>query len=392
MNHSNKNSWCINAFHSISSANDGITRPCCMYKRVNEDRDSLPKLGEVPLLDHFNSEEFVELRKSLENGIRHPNCNRCWKEEDAGLESKRLRDNKKWDNTQSGLAYLDLSMGNTCNIKCRTCSPHASSQWSQEFFETKYINIVSKDEFFKKVRKYSKSYEDESIFWNDLEANLPNIKQFDFYGGEPFLSKKMWNILQKAVDTGRSKDIELHYATNGTMWPEQTKLWEHFKNVYVNFSIDGVNERFEYMRHPAVWEDVLSNMQNPAVFKSNMGPSWCVTLSTLNIFYLDEIIEEFNKLFKNRMGLYLNLVHWPDHFNISIMPDDVKKVVLDKLKSIPKEHSNQLSGIIGFIENGTYNETHWNTLLSEIRLTDNYRNQDYSKTFPEFANIIGYKK
>ena len=381
--------WCINAFHSLSSANDGITRPCCMYKRPT---DGTLKLGQTPLLDHFNSEEFIELRNALINDERHPNCHRCWQEEDAGRDSKRIRDNRKWNGTQQGLVYVDLSLGNTCNIKCRTCSPHASSQWSQELYDTKYIKIATKEEYFKEIRRYSKSYEDDSPFWNELEESLTTIRHLEFYGGEPLLSKKMWSILQKAVDLGYSKDIDLHYATNGTLWPEQTKLWENFKTVNLSFSVDGVDEQFEYMRYPAVWNEMLDNMNKAHLFKSNMKVNWCVTLSTLNIYYLKEIIDRHKKLFRNRVGLYLNLVHWPAHFNISTMPEDVKQVVLEKLRSIPKEYSNQLPGIIGFIENGIPDQDKWNKFLEEIRITDNYRNQDYAKTFPEFANIIGYTK
>lgn len=381
--------WCVNAFHSLSSTNEGITRPCCMYKRTGK---AELKLGDTPLLDHFNCKEFIELRDALTKGERHPNCYRCWQEEDAGRESKRIRDNKKWTGAEQGLVYVDLSMGNTCNIKCRTCSPHASSQWSQELYDTKYINIVSKEEYFKEIKKFSKSYDDESPFWKELENSLSTIRHLEFYGGEPLLSKKMWGILQKAVELGYSKDIELHYATNGTLWPEYTELWKNFKTVNLSFSIDGVGDRFEYMRYPAVWQEVLSNMNRPDVFQNNMKPSWCVTLSALNIFYLDEIIEEFNKHFRGRMGLYLNLVHWPDHFNISKLPNNVKKIVLDKLKSIPEHYSNQLSGIIGFVENGIPDQNNWDTFLKEVRLTDHYRNQDYSKTFPEFSKLIGYTR
>ena len=391
MNHTNKHTWCIDAFHGLSAVNDGRTRPCCMYKLPSQDSSKVMKLGQTPLLDHFNRQEFVELREALSNGIRHTGCDRCWQEEDAGRESKRLRDNKKWNN-QQGLVFVDLSLGNTCNIKCRTCSPHASSQWSQETYDTKYISIVPKDQYFKEIRKFSKSYEDDSPFWRELEDSLSTIRHLEFYGGEPLLSKKMWNILKQAVDLGYAGDIDLHYATNGTVWPEGVELWRHFKTVNVGFSIDGVDNRFEYMRYPAVWKEVLDNMKQPDVYRNNMRPSWCVTLSTLNIYYLDEIIDYFNINFKAKMGLYLNLVHWPDHFNINMMPDNIKKMVIDKLNSIPNEYSNQLPGIIKFIENGIPDQNKWDNFLNELRLTDNYRNQDYAKTFPEFAKIIGYSR
>jgi sulfatase maturation enzyme AslB (radical SAM superfamily) len=361
-----------------------------MFTRTPNGKES--KLGEVPLLDHFNGSEFVELRSALSQGIKHPGCNRCWKEEEAGRDSKRIRDNSNWSRDQQGLVYVELNMGNTCNIKCRTCAPHSSSQWAQELYDTKYVNVVSKEEYRKKIRTYSNSYDDDSTFWKELEDSLSTIKKIDFYGGEPLLSKKMWSVLKRTVELGYAKDMTLNYATNGTVWPVETEVWKHFKQVNLGFSIDGVGSRFEYMRHPAVWNDVLVNMSRPEVTYSNMRPFWCVTLSALNIFYLDEIINYFNARFRGSLTLYLNLVHWPEHFNISGMPDNVKKIVIDKLNTIPKSHSNQLSGIIKFIENGTPNTEQWDTLMNEIRLTDNYRNEDYATTFPEFAKIIGYTK
>ena len=388
MKHSD--TWCINAFHAISSSNDGKTRPCCMFTRTPNGKEL--KLGEVPLLEHFNGTEFIELRATLSQGIKHPGCTRCWKEEDAGRDSKRIRDNSNWSKQQHGLVYVELNMGNTCNIKCRTCAPHSSSQWAQELYDTKYVNVVSKEEYRKKIRTYSNSYDDDSTFWKELEDSLSTIKKIDFYGGEPLLSKKMWSVLNRTVELGYAKDMTLNYATNGTIWPKETEVWKHFKQVNLGFSIDGIGSKFEYMRHPAVWNEVLVNMKRPEITYSNMRPFWCVTLSALNIFYLDEIIDYFNKNFRGDLTLYLNLVHWPEHFNISYMPDDVKKIVVNKLNTIPKSYSNQLSGIIKFIENGTPNIEHWDTLMKEIRLADNYRGEDYAVTFPEFAKIIGYTK
>jgi len=378
---SHTNTWCVNAFRSLHGSNLGETRVCCMYRRQED--NSKYKFGHATIQQIFEQPEIQQLRKDFNMGIRSPGCIRCWEEEDAGRESKRIRDNKL--DRPGGLSYMELNLGNVCNLKCRTCGPHASSQWIKEAYDTKY-STVEWATYSKEVKKFSNSYDDDSPFWKDLELHLPTIKQFDFYGGEPFLSKKMWDILQTAVDLGYAKDMEIHYATNGTLWPKETEVWEHFKRVSVSFSIDGIDKQFEYMRYPAVWTEVVDNM-NKAV-----DASWCVTLSNLNIYYLDTIIEEHSKY---NMGLYLNLVHAPEHFNISNMPDDIKKEVLDKLNSIPKSYTHvwtQLPGVIGFIENGIPNDYHWSKFLEEIRTHDNYRQQNYAETFPEFASLIGYIK
>jgi len=78
-------------------------------------------------------------------------------------------------------------------------------------------------------------------FWDDIQQHLGTIKQFDFYGGEPFLSKKMWQLLKIAADSGVSKNIALHYNTNGTVWPTRDiESWKDFKSINLSFSIDGI--------------------------------------------------------------------------------------------------------------------------------------------------------
>jgi hypothetical protein len=400
MNPTNKNTWCINAFHSLSAGTGGDTRPCCAYKSLNKKKDLV--LGVDPLEEHLNKPEIIQLQKDLSNGIKHPGCRRCWQEEDAGHESKRIRDNKKYTGNEQGLVFFDMALGNQCNIRCRTCGPHASSQWIKEAFSTKYFKIASEEEYLKEVRKFSKSYEDDSPFWNDLEQRLEGIRILEFYGGEPLLSKKMWRILEICVEKGYAKNIEVHYATNGTLWPKQVELWKHFKHVDLAFSIDGLGEQFEYLRYMAQWSVFMENFKKALTFSPNVRLHWCVTVSNLNVYYLDSIIREYHENYakegeftKEGAGLYINILHAPKYFNIDIMPEEIKKQVINKLNKIPSRYSHawrQLPGIIRFMENGTPDSTEWDNFFKELRSTDTYRNQDFAETFPEFANLIGYKK
>ena len=65
------------------------------------------------------------------------------------------------------------------------------------------------------------------------------------------LIKRHFDILQTLVDKGRAKDISISYNTNGSIYPKDyIDLWKQFKSVQVFFSVDGVGERFNYIRHP----------------------------------------------------------------------------------------------------------------------------------------------
>ena len=313
----NKHTWCVNAEHSLTGGNSGTTKVCCMYKSAESSNITLRTHS---IQDNYNQEEVLELRSALGNGVQHPNCTACWQEENSGRESKRIRDNKKYlklSTPYEGLAKVELNLGNVCNIKCRTCNVYASSQWMREQFDLyekdKYINFK---EYADKHKVLHQTYDEDSPFWNDLIDNLSSIKQFDFYGGEPFMSNKMWHILDIAVEQGYAKDIELHYNTNGTLWPEdKVQLWKHFKEVNISFSIDGIGNQFEYMRHMAKWNMVKDNMAKARAIQQefkNMNISWCVTLSNLNIYNLPEVLDEFYANY-SYFGLYLNLVHIIQH-------------------------------------------------------------------------------
>ena len=399
INEQNKHSWCVNADHAMSANNNGTTKICCMIHNRE-----IMAVGSNTIEENFNKPKFIEIRQDLQNGKRHRDCRWCWEEEDAGRKSKRLRDNEKYishinagGETFTGLAKFELNLGNTCNLKCRTCAPHSSSQWMKEYYDVyEAQRYGSFKQYSNEMKKYHQTYDEDSPFWNDLVENLPTIRQFDFYGGEPFMSKKMWSVLETAVSLGYSKNIELHYATNGTHWPkEHIEIFRHFKHLNLNFSIDGIGKHFEYMRYPANWEEAQQNMEYAREFKRShhdMHLSWCSTLSTLNIYALPVLLEEFYKTYGNDFGLYLNLVHGPLHFNISRLHPDAKVKVIERLKSIDKKYSDvwfhYLPGIINFIEQGTYESEIWEIFLNSVQTHDAYRNQKYSETFPDFAEIL----
>lgn len=405
INDKNKHSWCVNAYHAISGMNDGTTKICCMHRPEEHDMT----LGNSSIESIMNKKEFKKIRKALQKGIRHEGCKLCWQEEDAGRQSKRLRDNERYEweinegriEPYKGLAKVELNLGNTCNLACRTCQATISSGWYKEEYEVYQKNPLDPNFTYKKfsdnLKKYNMTYADDSPFWQDIESHLPTIKQFDFYGGEPFMIKKQWKLLEKAVELGYAKDIELHYNTNGTHWPKEIELWKNFRSVNLSFSIDGVDEQLEYMRYPAKWNIVKQNIENALKLNKqngNMSISWCVTISNTNIFDLHTTVNYWEQHYPH-IGLYLNLVHNPRHFNISIMPDYAKKIAIQNIENnilkTNKKAWNYLNGIINFIKQGTPDDDLWNKFIEKIEIHDNYRKQSVKDTWPNLKVVLESK-
>ncbi len=396
-NENNSHSWCVNAFHAMSGNNDGTTKLCCMYKPDNSDSKLI--LGKQSIDDHFNSKVFEIVREDLLKGIRNKRCNYCWEEEDAGRKSKRMRDNEKYKSRQTpykNLAYFELNLGNNCNLSCRTCNPYISSGWMKEAYDTSRQTISYKD-FAEDFKKFHQSYDEDSPFWEDLKTKLPNIKQFDFYGGEPFMSKKMWEILKIAYEKDVSKEIELHYNTNGTHLPlNALQVWKYFKQVNISFSIDGIGNQFEYMRYPAKWNEVESNFEKFLQISEEFGNinlSWCITVSVANIYNVPEILDYYYSKYANKnVGMYLNLVHGPEHHNIKILPESIKNAVAQRLQKVPKEYKqawDHIPGVINFMNSGNSNQKEFIHFLKVTDTSDKYRKQNFKDTFKEYGVYFG---
>jgi len=394
---------CVNAEHCLHISTQGRAKPCCMY----EDDITKPS-GEAYNVTHdsldsiFNSEHLQQLRKNLRSGIKDPGCKKCWDEEAAGKRSKRIRDNdiQVFTGSKTGLKILDLNLGTLCNIKCRTCSPVCSTQWMKEWFaldEPRQQNPKKTWQEYVESRKVL-AFQDDSSFWQSLHDVAPNIEHLDFYGGEPFLIKKQWEFIRFCADNDLASTKSVHFNTNCTIWPGQhIQYLKKFKSLNLGLSIDGVGDHDHYLRYPTDWSVVDANvdkwyehcLENPTT-----SMTVCMTLSPMNIYYIDEIVDYVNsknvKFNSNILNIFLNLVHIPSHFNISKMPLYLKEAVLTKLEPLMTDPviSHQLDGVIQFIKNGESDLNNWENFKRHIVEKDQYRGQDFKVTFPEVYAIM----
>ena len=368
---------CINLEQGLRINTNGACTSCCLqtvnYKNENNETLNIRKntFDEI-----INSSSAKQIRENLKQGKRDINCRQCWSLEDAGLQSKRLLDNHH--RAGEGL-LLDLCMGTTCNIKCRTCGPESSAQWNKEYWDiNKSYNEISTYKDYKGFLKtFNDAFDEDSLVWKELENNKEDIRWIDMYGGEPMMMKKQWKFLEQLIEDNLAKNISLHYNTNGTIWDdEKYNILKEFKHISIDFSIDGIKDRYEFMRHPAVWEEVIQNMEtikNIKEFKCQIAH----TVSTLNVWYINEIYMWFKG-----WDIYLNMVHGPPEYNISNIPEDIKKVITEKI-GIKEKYQPVLDFMNSKISNFNFQ-----SFIDKTKQHDNYRGENYNAVFPEFSDVL----
>ena len=114
------------------------------------------------------------------------------------------------------------------------------------------------------------------------------------------------------------------------------------------------------------------------------------------MFIVSFIIKFFTSNYSD-ISVYLNLVHGPEHFNISLMPEPVKDAVREQLNDLKQKNwinddiAGQVDGIINFMYTRTSKEETWNTFLSALDLHDAYRKENYREIFPEYGKLVNAK-
>ena len=116
----------------------------------------LDELKETPAA-LFNTAILKTARQEMLNGKRPAECDYCWRIEDnknKSLSDRHLKSTEEWAITEydnivnsSGNeffkpTYLEVSFGNTCNMKCVYCGPEFSSKWAEELKQQGPIKIT----------------------------------------------------------------------------------------------------------------------------------------------------------------------------------------------------------------------------------------------------------
>jgi MoaA/NifB/PqqE/SkfB family radical SAM enzyme len=384
-----KKLWCPLAFNGIVVKTDGRYRSCCASSNDAVDNGQQITRQTHNVDQAFNSNFFKGIRLNLERGIKDENCSRCWEEEDLGIQSYRLKQIDKFKNNldkNDKLQIVDLALSNQCNLKCRICQPNDSTTWIKEFYD---IDIKDKKISFREYQKSKTFYEyTDSSFINNLKENIENIKHMSFYGGEPFLIKSTWDLLTYAVEHNFSKDIELVFNTNGTVWDnEKENLLSNFKQVELHLSIDGIENRFEYLRHPAQWKTVYDNIIRIIKWRDVLPSSRHViidcSVSALNVWYVPELVM-FCKNYN--LDIYINIVLEPSHYAISNIPESIKEEIIKHYNSALTE-DQEIKKIYGYLS-VSRDASSWRNFIVDVAKRDQYRDEKFENTFVEYHQIL----
>jgi len=458
--------FCILPWIHLSTRPDGSMRVCCTANAssvgATNDKEHGGRVGIVKTEDGkpanlnnsdldsaWNNTYMRSVRQMMIAGEKPASCLKCYKEEAAGHRSKRQWETQYWINngidpnqliedtyadgsTDANLVYIDIRMGTKCQLGCVMCSPHDSSGWVKDFQKIypKIENPTLKQTMVweNKGREFGASYnwhKDNPMFWDQFYAQVPNMRQLYFAGGESTVIAEHYDILDKVIEMGYASEMEVRYNSNGIEIPDRLlEQWKHFKKVRFHYSVDSIGKMNDYIRYPSDWNHNLKQFELLDTRTSNnVEITIACAVNALNIYYIPDFLKwklQDSGLKKTNMwpfgagGINYHFVYWPGHLNVKMLPREF----LDKCEEhyeefiewwkenwelgVPSWHKGKvtyeqwenanygikrLRGMINFARSED-----WTRRLPEFReyitKLDEQRGTDFRATFPEMAYLL----
>ena len=396
--------FCVLPWMHVAVNPGGSFRVCCnsnpKTNRIIKDPDTGKeyKIFRDSIEDMWNSPTYREFRRQFLAGERPETCQRCFREEDAGIRSPRIGYNEKWfkddlvleEEAPVDIRYVDLRLGNLCNLKCRMCNPWSSSMWVKDWNE-----VVDTAELTPNspLSQEDMEYMDTMREWPDRKQTGVNfvdiahtIEEIYLTGGEPTLAKSQYKLFDYCIENDLAANIKLKYNTNLTNVPqEMVDYWRHFKSVQLNTSIDATGKRDRYIRYPSNWSKVEENFDKLNALPNVNIQSPC-TVQVLNMCAMDELFDWIASKGIADDQIYLNILNHPECMNIRTLPLQLKNIARMKLEEY--RHIPKVEDTIKYMFAEDWYDKRWKEFVDYNRKTDELQKMNLMDVCPEFKELI----
>jgi len=298
-------------------------RPCCKFK-ANE-------LKFTDIDEYLNSDFLKQIQHQFLHGNEMPEgCIGCQQLEQHGRPSTRTDKFKFYNSTpvlQTTIKEIDVFPSNTCNLKCYMCRPKFSSSLGIEFknlgWTTEIHNFDQTDQVCKAIEKFK-----------DLE-------QISISGGETFYLKHITRLLE-ALSKSSANQVKIF--TNATIYRnEHVELLQKIPKLELFLSIDATKDIYEFVRYPAIWQEVYNNL---LLFKQNL-PNAYLRITTvfgpISVFDIFNVIDLANQLGTDFATSDIS----SDYYNWSILTNEekvsVKNFIVNGVKSNKLSDSQKIN-------------------------------------------------
>ncbi|MFH1319498.1 MAG: radical SAM protein [Bacteroidota bacterium] len=297
---------CYAPFKNIYFGRDGKAAACC-YNRYHI-------LGSYPdqsIKEIWFGEMAEKLREHIKNNVLSLGCVSCKEHLTAknfdGVRAMMYDRHPSNENNYPSVIELELS--NTCNLECEMCFGEFSS-------------LIRKNR--EKKQPVISPY--NAGFIRQLEEFMPYLHEIKFYGGEPFLVNRYYDIWERIIKINPC--IKINVSTNATILNQRVKDILSKAKFDISISIDSLQRAtYEKIRIRAKYDRVMKNITYFRDYCRQKDTFFGISVCPMrqNWHELPDFINYCNQL---EAPVYFNTVWYPSHCSLwNLDPISLKAIV-----------------------------------------------------------------
>lgn len=403
--------FCSAPWNALWTSADGKVKFCCASTQV---------LGttEDKFENIVNSPIAKEIRLQFLKNEQPATCEQCWEREKAGNSSSSARtlanlqgcdvikDSLADTNHDTGeikkhnLKFFDIIWTNKCNFACLHCIPSLSST-----INNSYKDVYSKWLYKSDVNNAWDQADPDTVDNSDkieyILKNAATLDQLHFNGGEPFLQKETFILLDELMKAGYNNKINLWFHTNGSVRTyknidiveEYLKKWGD--NTMIIMSHDHFGARGEYFRYGYREDKWIENFNR--FYEAGINLKVSASLTLFNAPTMHKLFEWYavNDI-STRASIDVNNVTGPKVWNfLNLSVDEKLKALTKRSMSWCYQHfvGRDRAGLIEIANCSAMLDMPFDYLdlaedfVKSIDAIDNKRNTSFVDVFPELEPL-----
>lgn len=264
------------------------------------------------------------------------NCSYCIDMESAGGQwSPRTLFEK---DSYPDQFVITASFDNFCNLKCVTCTPSNSTQVAAEL-PNDYVDFDGRTK--RDFNRISQQAPDKIKFIKDTLHTVMGTKfttlRFEILGGEPLLNPAIFEFLDWLAEQPYANKTLLCITTNTTVYTEKIKKYsEKFCHIGLQFSVDGIEDTFEYLRYNS---DFTKSKENIDAYYNLIGKlptnyvlSFNYTLSWMNSLHFVDFINWVQANYPLVSGILITKLESPYGYSVDRMSTDMRSNIIQTIE------------------------------------------------------------
>lgn len=327
---------------------DGSFGACCYEKHrpYPDGQTQTYNIKNMSVADWFNTEPMRAMRQQIHGSTPLSNCESCYRDEELGNESRRVKENFKSvifteqsfersfeQGPMRSVFYADhvsspidwhVDLGNECNLACKMCIPAASSKIAAQY--RRWNLIPAEQSIFQ-------NWTEDDTAWDNFLTSIVETKHLNrlhFMGGEPLLNRRFESLLDFLLE--HKPGLSLSFVTNGTIYNQKIidKLLQ-FESCDLEISIESFDNANDYIRQGSTVSETVANIER---ILAQTNDKFKLVLRSvpqlLNVHSYDKYLQW---CLDHQVAVQSIPLKNPGYLKISVLPQDIKQQLIEQYES-----------------------------------------------------------